>query len=110
MDPCPSLSLLYTLSPLSAPFLFRSFFGELRRAKEKIGGRGAGDFLVIIIITIIVISAKFRRCERVAQIPLFYSFFSCSETEGAVRRGQKDEKVESALIVNIWVHGGEVES
>jgi hypothetical protein len=32
-----------------------------------------------------------------AQFPLFLFFFS--ETEGAVRRGQKDEKVENQLFV-----------
>ena len=56
-------------------------------------GGWEGDFFVIVTIIFLQIPTVQTR----AQLPLF---FFISETEGAVRRGQKDEEVEKRFLVD----------
>ena len=91
------------LPPL-LPSFPRRFLRGVEGSEGKEGG-GEGDFFVIVTI----ISANSDGWKHVLNSLHFILLFS--ETEGAVRRGQKNEKVENGFFdpLNIfWFLGGEV--
>ena len=102
-----SISSIRPPIPPSLPPLFPSYPHRFLRGVEGSEGKegGEGDFFVIVTI----ISANSDGWKHVLNSLHFILFFS--ETEGAVRRGQKNEKVENGFFdpLNIfWFHGGEV--
>ena len=112
--PIPSSRLVLSISsirppiPPSLPPLFPSYPHRFLRGVEGSEGKeGGGRATVSFIVTII--SANSDGWKHVLNSLHFILFFS--ETEGAVRRGQKNEKVENGFFdpLNIfWFHGGEV--
>lgn len=103
-----SISSIRPPIPPSLPPLFHSYPHRFLRGVEGSEGKegGEGDCFVYRHHHL----CKFRRLETHVLNSLYFILFF-SETEGAVRRGQKNEKVENGFFdpLNIfWFHGGEV--